>query len=649
MRIDLNERITAGLLTIAKLLWLFPTLGMIVVLSGCATAPITQLRLENGEVRGLVRGGQQPIAGATIRMISAGTSGYGSAGTLLATTTTGTMGNFAFPNLPTCPSNSELVYLQSSGGDPGSGVNAFAAEAALIGRCGDITSSTFVNISEVTTIATAYALAPFASVSPGITNIGSSVGNILGLKNVVGSVGILVDNSSGLAQRADAFSGLLVPTAEVNTLANILASCLNAVGSGRCAAVLAAATPPGGSAPTDTFQAAIDIALNPGNNVADLFSFSTASPPFQPALANAPTDFVLGIIYNGGPLTGSVAAHGVDVDPFGNVWLACAVNGTSGGAVVEISPSGEYLSPPTGYLSTSLDVPEVLAVNSSGNVEIASLSDSRLLEIGSMGSATGPFSAASATSLAGPVGVAIDNRDLSSWVTDSVTNQLTHISITGSEDTLNSPQNTGNAPLGVAIDGTGTVWVADSDMNSLSGAASGLSRYSPNGNGTFRTATFSTGPGTYPFDLAIDHEGNVWSAQYSGIGKNASDGTILSPTGGFKTNADNSPFTLAIDGLGRVFAANASLNYPSQSGTVTVLSNDGALLSTSNSGYGYSANGTLPINVFGPKGIALDSSGNVWVAGKAGTPLLVELIGLAAPVLTPLSAANWPNRLGVRP
>ncbi len=636
---------------VAIALPIFTILLITVALSGCASSPIGQPATDGNRLKGFIRGGQQPISGATVSMISAGTSGYGVAGAVLATTTTGPTGDFAFANLPTCPTNGVLVYLQSSGGDPGSGYNPFAAEAVVLGPCGELTTSTFINVTEVTTIAAAYALAPFASFSAGLTNIGSSAGNLIGLKNAAGSSDILADKSSGTAHTANVSGGMIPPAAEVNTLANILASCVNTVGSGSCAALFAAATPPGGLVPTDTFQAAIDIALNPGINTGVLFGLSVASPPFLPALTAAPTDFVLGIRYTGGPLAVLGAAHGIDVDALGNVWLACGNNTSSSpnGSIVEISPRGMYLSPSAGYLNTSLNLPEVLAVNSSANVEVASLRNSEVLEIGEAGANNSPFSVSGASSIAGPVGIAIDNRDLSSWVTDSVTNQLTHISATGTEIALNSPQSTGSTPLGVAIDGSGTIWVANSDMNSQSGAASSLSRYTPNGNGTYRTAAFSTGPGSYPFDLAIDYEGNVWSAQYAGIGKNSADGTLISPTGGFTSNSDNSPFTLAIDGQGRVFAANSSLNYPAQRGTITVFQNDGALISKSNFDYGYSANGTLPINMFGPRGIALDGSGNVWVSGGEGTPVLVELVGLAAPVLTPLSAANSPNKLGTKP
>ncbi len=248
------------------------------VLAGCSAMTSITPTADVPALQGIVHGGQQPVSGATIQLIVAGTTGYGSVGTvLLLHVTTTSHGNFTLtlPQPSSCPANSGLVYMLATGGNPGAGTNSALAEASILGPCSGLTSLTFISINEVTTVAAAYTLAPFASLSPGITNIGTSSTNLTGLYNAAAAAGILASLTTGQAPAANSITGVVVPTAEMNTLANILASCINTnvgtVPSTTCASLFTAATPPGGTAPTDTFQAAIDIALNPGNNVATCF------------------------------------------------------------------------------------------------------------------------------------------------------------------------------------------------------------------------------------------------------------------------------------------------------------------------------------------------------------------------------------------
>jgi hypothetical protein len=48
-------------------------------------------------------------------------------------------------------------------------------------------------------------------------------------------------------------------------------------------------------------------------------------------------------------------------------------------------------------------------------------------------------------------------------------------------------------------------------------------------------------------------------------------------------------------------------------------------------------------------GIAIDGSGNVWVAGDDNVGPLTEFVGAAAPVVTPLAAGATYKQLGTRP
>jgi hypothetical protein len=82
-----------------------------VALTGCAnmvtTAPSTNSFSPAATIAGNVHGGQQSISGATVSLYAAGTTGYGSAPTLFATTTTSNDGNgsFAFTQLAVDPVN----------------------------------------------------------------------------------------------------------------------------------------------------------------------------------------------------------------------------------------------------------------------------------------------------------------------------------------------------------------------------------------------------------------------------------------------------------------------------------------------------------------------------------------------------------------
>ncbi len=246
-------------------------LAPLLLLAGCASftaAPGTAIPgtviSDSAALTGSVHGGQQPVAGATIALIAPGTTGYGSAGTVLTSTTTDANGNFSLPRPYTCPAGNSLTYLLATGGNAGAGANAAIAEAAVLGPCSSLTAATFISISEITTVAAAYVLAPFAATPASATAIGTSTGNALGLANAVGTAANLANTASGRARVTADLVGIVPPTTQLNTLADILAACINqgtasastGTTTGACTTLFNASTPGSGIAPTDTFQAA---------------------------------------------------------------------------------------------------------------------------------------------------------------------------------------------------------------------------------------------------------------------------------------------------------------------------------------------------------------------------------------------------------
>jgi hypothetical protein len=73
---------------------------------------------------------------------------------------------------------------------------------------------------------------------------------------------------------------------------------------------------------------------------------------------------------------------------------------------------------------------------------------------------------------------------------------------------------------------------------------------------------------------------------------------------------------------------------------VVEISTAGAIVSGSNGFVGGSMNS--------PFGIAVDGSGDVWITSSASNAV-TEFIGVAAPVVTPLSVGVKNNTLGKRP
>ena len=243
---------------------------------------------------GAVHGGQQPISGAAIQLYAVGTTADGSAATplLTQTVTSDATGSFTITGLYTC-APSDLLYLTATGGSPGLGSGAANPNIALmaaLGPCANLTPSLFITVNEVTTVAAVYALEPYIG-SP--SAIGSSSTDILASAFTLASQ--FANISSGSSPGTGVPLGFSVPTAQINTIANIVASCVNSSGGiagdgSPCGSLFALTTPQSGPTPTDTVSAILNLARNPALNTAALFNLATAIPVFQPANPTPPSD-----------------------------------------------------------------------------------------------------------------------------------------------------------------------------------------------------------------------------------------------------------------------------------------------------------------------------------------------------------------------
>jgi hypothetical protein len=377
-----------------------------------------------GTLSGTVHGGQFAVYNATVNLYAAGTTGYGQGATLLATAKTNTSGVFQYTKLANGSTNSgsswscpysdpnpdPQIYISAVGGNTqGTGVagtnNTAAAFLVALGPCSSINTSNQVQVNEITTVATVFALAQFLQPGsgPGQASIGSSGANnstnssqsALGLNNAVAGIANLAAISTGGAVTVNSYDSVNASTINVTvtatpetskltTIADILAACINTPASTSSACsdlfnnvslpVSASVTSQPGAtfaAPQDTVQAAYYMAINPTNAGAPssclnnaaattknvcLFGLVNAQAPFQPALGAAPQDWTLAISYTVPDVapnysafcsTGSSAQRYIRnpsrsaVDAYGNIWFVSGYQSTLN--VAAMSPVGTPL------------------------------------------------------------------------------------------------------------------------------------------------------------------------------------------------------------------------------------------------------------------------------------------------------------------
>ena len=652
------------------------------LLAGCSVKPgfnsgaTTQSSSVPGAaIQGRVHGGQQPIVGARIYLYGANTGGYGSSYSsisLLASgagkdsngnyyVTTGTGGSFSIAaNGFTCPSNNPQVYLYSIGGNPGlaEGTNNTAAGLmAALGPCSGIDSVGYVVVNEVSTVATAYAIAGFSADATHVSSSNSSLAT-LGIGNAFGAVANLETLGTGTALAttpAWTVNGVTPPSGngappqqEINTLANILAACINTTGAVTggasptpCYTLFTNALSGGltGTTPSDTATAAIYIAHNPGisNNITNLFSLQTATSPFQPDLSVAPSDFTVAITYSGGGLGGTsfYAPEGVAVDGYGNVW----VPNYSSNVVSEFNYRGASLAGENGFNSAGLNEPTSVAIDIYGNAWIANYQGNSISEISSTGVnlSGGKPGYYVNNGLNAPYGITIDSAG-NTWVANNGGNDLSEFSnggapLSGSNGFSGAAL---TAPTGIAADTSGNVWTVDY------GAADPYLVGTMTVNTAIQiNAGFSGGGLGAPYAVAIDNSGNFWVTNETGGSSGNGSISKFSSGGTAATNSPYSdggvwgPYGIAIDGAGNVWVANFG------GWSISELNSSGTAISPSSTGY-------AP-QLISPYSLAIDPSGNVWVATDNGSASLTELVGAATPVVTPLAAGAKYGQLGVTP
>jgi hypothetical protein len=362
-------------------------------------------------------------------------------------------------------------------------------------------------------------------------------------------------------------------------------------------------------------------------------------------------------LYGSADGTGAAARFsyplGVSVDGSGNVYVADMYNSTirkvtPAGVVTTLAGSAALTGSADGTGSTArFNQPYGVTVDGAGNVYVADTSNFTIRKVtpagvvttlaGSVGQPGSIDGTGSAARFYGSLGVTADGPG-NVYVADQGNNTIRKVTSSGVVTTLvgggagqyGSVDGTGSAarffqPRGVAADGSGNVYVADTTNNTIR-------KVTPDGvvttpAGTTGRLGSADGMGSaakfnYPKGVAVDGSGSAYVADtYNNTIRKISPAgavTTLAGSAGLPGGVDgtgsaarfNNPNGVAVDGSGNAYLAdtgNQTVRKVTPTGVVTTLAGSAGL-----SG---SADGTASTaRFYSPRGVAVDGSDNVYVA-----------------------------------
>lgn len=575
------------------------------------------------DIAGNVQGAGSHIAGASVILYAAGEG----APTQLAQGKTNGNGAFKLKAKP-APKDS-VLYLIAKGGTPKVAADKGPNDAITLMAVLGTTPPKKVIVNEFTTVASVWTSAQFLK--------GDVLsGKTLGLRIAAGNVPHFVNLETGGYGTTiqDGLNSTQTPTmANFATLANLLAGCVTRVTPDACARFFAAATPPAGSAPTDTLAAAESIARYPWHQPTLIFGLlnefypvpkgkALRPTPFLPYLSWAPSAWVLPLKFTGGGLS---APGKLMIDSQGNAWtannfLVGAQNQSIlwSGNLSKFAPDGRPLSPmTTGFTGRGLLGPGFgLAIDARDKVWVTSFTGNYISLFDKTGKALSPPDGINFNGQLGHMqGIIVaPNGDV--WALDATGGRVVYFPqgdptkgqlLAGNPDgdPLRNPMKL-LAPFHLAIDQQDRIWVTNA-------GADWVTRFSvsdPSKVETFKTGFSGSG-------LAIDSLGNVWVTNRLG---NSERGRLKLLEGlvAFKINYDGDPD--GADRLTKVLVpALAEQKSGWEGGSVSVLKPDGSQVSCSPV-YGH--------GLTGPWAVAVDGDDHVWVSNfSTASAGIVQLCG----------------------
>ena len=330
-------------------------------------------------------------------------------------------------------------------------------------------------------------------------------------------------------------------------------------------------------------------------------------------------------------------------------------SGSSGSSGTSASSTGVFL----------FIYPTSVARDGSGNLYVADTANNTIQQVTPAGVVTtlaGTAAVVGSTDAHGtnalfnqPNGVALDGSG-NIFIADTGNGTIRKIDSQGTVTTFaGSASNRGNrdgagtaawfsAPTGIAADSAGNLYVADAftetirkiNSNGTVTTLAGAATVRGHANGTGTSATFN-----YPTGVAVDGSGNLYVADsYNDtIRKITSAGAVTTLAGDYQISGSvdgtgsnayfNQPAGLAVDGVGDVYVAdsgNCTIRSITPDGTVKTVAGYAGLAGLLD-GAGTNA-------LFNqPRGLVLDGSGNIYVADSGNAA--IRKISVNATVSTP--------------
>jgi uncharacterized protein (TIGR03437 family) len=326
---------------------------------------------------------------------------------------------------------------------------------------------------------------------------------------------------------------------------------------------------------------------------------------------------------------------GMAIDSAGNVFFASAnavFKLDTAGMVTRVAGTGvaSYLGDGGSALLAELNLwaislPEIsgLALDSAGNLYIADTGNQRIRKVAPNGIITtiagtgskgysGDGGPAVNAQLYDPTGLAVDGSG-NLYIADSYNYCVRKIAPSGIITTIAGPAQGLLVPGGIAVDQNGNLYITDQ-------YASELFRMTPDGSVTTLASV------QHPTAVAIDSSGDIFVSQFLFVQKVSASGALI-PIAGNGSNifaGDGGPalqasvqniFALAVDGDGNIFVADTGNN------RVRKIDTSGNIKTV----VGVGPSGIIPVNndfLLTPSAVALDKAGNTWISDPQHNQIL---------------------------